>query len=109
MSFADSLILGGFSQHSYGDFNEVHPAIGYERKGVEVAAYYNSYEELSYSFAITHKLNKDYGLRLGLATGYEDKAKTVGGLIPMFQLAYYKPNYTLGFGFVNTVTFKVNL
>ena len=109
ISFSDSLIVGGFSKHPYGEYNQTHPAIGYEKDGLEVAAYYNSYSEISYSLIGSHKFNKDYGVKFGVATGYEGKTKNIGKLTPLIQLAYYQDNYTLGFGVVSTVTFKVNL
>ena len=56
-----------------------------------------------------HKLNKDYGLRFGIATGYEGKEKNIGGLVPLFQIAYHQDNYILGFGFVSTINFKINI
>jgi hypothetical protein len=77
---ADKLILGGFSHHFQNrelGYNEIHPAIGIERNGLELALTVNSFDRPSLMLA---KIDKpfsfkgfDFGYRVGLGTGYEDK------------------------------------
>ena len=78
IAFGDKLILGGFSKHfdeTYPNPREVHPCIGYDREGYELAYCKNSLNRWS-TFAT--KLSTpwywkglDVGYRFGLANNYE--------------------------------------
>jgi len=128
---ADKLILGGFSEHhgSPVALNEFHPAIGIEKNNFEYAIYKNSIEKTSFAFSLIKKpfsvFSFDFGYRIGIATGYDDKPikgydarnytdKLVfNGLKPQIQLIASKKvkNITIdaGFSIVSTITFKADL
>ena len=82
---ADKLILGGVSKHFITgehdcEFNENHPALGYEGKGWETGMYYNSIENISLfvtkierPWKITKSISAGY--RVGIASGYKGKTE----------------------------------
>ena len=134
---ADSVIIGGFSNHQYpaktgGDFfipgyardgkiiaqpfhfkiedveyNERHPAIGVERNNTSFVLFINSYSEPSFSLTRKKLLFDNFGIRYGAATGYEQQAGNINGVIPIIQAGYFSKNYELTFGSVTTIIFKV--
>jgi hypothetical protein len=111
------------------DYNEVHPAIGIERNGLELALTVNSLNRPSVMIA---KLEQPYqykgfnfGYRLGVGTGYEPRElhrdeeyyykhdNGWNGLKPIAQLVASTTidRVTIDFGFstVSTVIFKINI
>jgi hypothetical protein len=81
---ADKLILGGFSYHATNremNYNEVHPAIGLQRDTLELGLTINSIERPSVwvsKLSQPFKFGKfDFGYRLGVGTGYDDKVMDV--------------------------------
>lgn len=132
---ADKLIVGGFSHHFDGvfdtryEFNESHPAIGYERNNWEIGAYYNSVRTTSFFISRIDRLyHYEYfslGYRVGLASGYEritwenEDGETIpttfikGGVMPQAQLLISHESkfitVDLGLSVVSTLNFKLNL
>ena len=132
---ADKLIIGGFSHHVDGvfdtryEFNDSHPAIGYEWNKWEAGAYYNSVRKTSFFISRIDRLyHYEYfslGYRVGLASGYEritwenEEGETIpttfikGGVMPQAQfiISHQSKFVTvdLGISLVSTLSFKLNL
>jgi len=74
---ADKVILGGFSYHYKPDFemNEAHPAIGFEKDGLELSIFKNSHSNTAFSLAKIERpwqwKSLQFGYRYGLASGYD--------------------------------------
>ena len=106
---ADKLIVGGVSKHLKGGYNEIHPAIGYQKNSYTLAIFYNSYRETSVILARDYKITKDFSYRFGLASGYERELFHYHGIIPVFQIVFNGQNHEHGFSTHETVVFKLNL
>ena len=134
---ADSVIIGGFSNHPYPrqaeminyyqgyardgnpirssfytrqeatEYRERHPAIGVERNNTSFVLFINSYSEPSFSLTRKKLFFDNFGIRYGAATGYEQQAGNINGFIPIIQAGYFSKNYELTFGSVTTIIFKV--
>ena len=109
LCMGDSVIIGGFSKHPYGAFNESHPALGYQSDNYEMAVFKNSYGSPSLMVTKIDTLYKSWGYRIGVANNYKKDAIAINGYKPILQAVYFSNNYDIAFGPVTTITFKVGI
>ncbi len=102
---ADKIILGGASHHfdtiKHYDFNEENPAIGFQRKDLEIAVYKNSLYRTSLSVTKIKQPIKykglDIGIRYGFASGYKPVEivweETVNGHKVIYETEFNLPSH----------------
>lgn len=107
-AFADKLIIGGVSKHIEQGYNEIHPALGYQKGRYIGSVFLNSYKEASVIFARDTKITKDISYRVGLASGYDNEPVNFHGVMPVFQIVFHGQNHEQGFSTQRTVIIKLN-